>query len=266
MAPLELQRLIDGEMTHAQRADLLCRLGDDTTQWKSLAMSLLEEQQWSCEISRVVIPGSMPATVQPHPESPTVMLAHPAPSLIRDEDTVNHGVGTSTGMSAGTRRPWNWVSALAAGALFTVGLAGGSWMRSLQGGGEGQGGAMTQDPLIAGNTLIAGNSRGGNNEVARNSTESPSRYKSTWEAAAPMRMVVSGLDSKKSEIPLVNAKDIDPKLLMASEALEMAKLNKQLRRQGYEMDVKPQYYSGNLGDGRKVVLPIHNVSLKPYGL
>jgi hypothetical protein len=81
-----------------------------------------------------------------------------------------------------------------------------------------------------------------------------------------MRMVVSGLDSKKSEIPLVNAKDIDPKLLMASEALEMAKLNKQLRRQGYEMDVKPQYYSGNLGDGRKVVVPIHNVSLKPYGL
>jgi hypothetical protein len=260
MAPLELQRLIDGEMTHAQRADLLHRLGDDTTQWKSLAMSLLEEQQWSREISRVVSPESIPVPTQHHSESPTVMLAHPAPSLIRDEDTVNHGVGTSTGMSAGTKRSWNWVSALAAGALFTVGLAGGSWMRSLQSAGEGQGGAITQSPISA------GNSGAGNSQVAANATESPSRYKSSWEATAPMRMVVSGLDSKKSEIPLVNAKDIDPKLLMASEALEMAKLNKQLRRQGYEMDVKPQYYSGNLGDGRKVVVPIHNVSLKPYGL
>ncbi|MFN7737499.1 MAG: hypothetical protein ACK52S_22085 [Pirellula sp.] len=260
MAPLELQRLIDGEMTHAQRAELLHRLGDYTEQWKTLAMSLLEEQQWSREISQVVKPEVVPVPVQPHPESPTVMLAHPAPSLIRDEDTVNHGFGPSTGMSAGTKRSWNWVSALAAGAIFTFGLAGGSWMRSLQSAGEGQGGAMTQGPLGA------GNSRGVDNEVAVNSTESPARYKSSWEATAPMRMVVSGLDSKKSEIPLVNAKDIDPKLLMASEALEMAKLNKQLRRQGYEMDVRPQYYSGDLGDGRKVVVPIHNVSLKPYGL
>ncbi|MBM3963534.1 MAG: hypothetical protein FJ308_00475 [Planctomycetes bacterium] len=255
MAPLELQRLIDGEMTHAQRADLLHRLGNDTEQWKTLAMSLLEEQQWSREVAQVVRPESVPAPMQPYSESPTVMLAHPTPSLVRDEGTNNHGSGTSSGMSAGTRRSWNWVSALAAGALFTVGLAGGSWMRSLQSAGEGQGGAMTQVPVVDGNS-----------QVAVNAPKGLSDYKSSWEAAAPLRMVVSGLDSKKSEIPLVNAKDIDPNLLMASEALEMAKLNKQLRRQGYEMDVRPQYYSGNLGDGRKVVVPIHNVSLKPYGL
>lgn len=255
MAPLELQRLIDGEMTHAQRADLLHRLGNDTQQWKTLALSLLEEQQWSREVSRAVRPESTPVPPPSNAESPTVMLAHPTPSLGRDEGNNNRGVGASSGMSAGTRRSWNWVSALAAGALFTVGLAGGSWMRSLQSAGEGQGGAITHSSID-----------GGNRNVAVSAPENPYRYKSTWGETVPMRMVVSGLDSKKSEIPLVNAKDIDPKLLMASDALEMAKLNKQLRRQGYEMDVRPQYYSGDLGDGRKVVVPIHNVSLKPYGL
>jgi len=39
-----------------------------------------------------------------------------------------------------------------------------------------------------------------------------------------------------------------------------------LKRKGYQLDAKPTIYSGSLQDGRKFVVPIHNVSVKPYGL
>lgn len=73
-------------------------------------------------------------------------------------------------------------------------------------------------------------------------------------------------DQFAHEIPLLDAKEVDPKLVLANEALEFAKLNQQLKRKGYQLDVQPQYFSGKLDDGRKVLVPVHNVSLKPYGL
>jgi hypothetical protein len=86
------------------------------------------------------------------------------------------------------------------------------------------------------------------------------------ESQSPMRMRMVGANQIPREIPLFDSKDIDPNLVLANEAIEFAKMNQQLKRKGYQLDVQPQYYSGNLGDGRKVIVPVHNVSLKPYGL
>jgi hypothetical protein len=88
----------------------------------------------------------------------------------------------------------------------------------------------------------------------------------SFEYVSPWRVRVENASDRAIEIPLVDAREIDPHLILANNALEIAKLNQQLKRRGYELEAKPTMYSGALEDGRRIMVPIHNVSLRPYGL
>ncbi len=44
MTELELQRIVDGEMTSAERARCLKQLDDQSPQWRTLALGLLADQ------------------------------------------------------------------------------------------------------------------------------------------------------------------------------------------------------------------------------
>jgi hypothetical protein len=87
-----------------------------------------------------------------------------------------------------------------------------------------------------------------------------------FDYVSPWRVRVENATDRAIEIPLVDAREIDPQLILANNALEIAKLNQQLKRRGYELEAKPTMYSGALEDGRRIMVPIHNVSLRPYGL
>ena len=86
------------------------------------------------------------------------------------------------------------------------------------------------------------------------------------EYGSPLKVRVESPSTAPIEIPLLDARDIDPKLIFANNSFGIAKLNQQLKRKGYELDIKPTVYSGSLQDGRKFVVPVHDVSLKPHGL
>jgi hypothetical protein len=86
------------------------------------------------------------------------------------------------------------------------------------------------------------------------------------EYGSALKVRVERPSTAPIEIPLMDARDIDPKLIFANNSFEIAKLNQQLKRKGYELDIKPTVYSGSLQDGRKFVVPVHDVSLKPHGL
>ena len=83
---------------------------------------------------------------------------------------------------------------------------------------------------------------------------------------SPWRVRVESNNSNPIEIPLVDAREIDPQWIMAGNSLELAKLNQQLKRKGYELEVKPTMYSGSLQDGRTIVVPVHDISVRPFGL
>lgn len=208
MNHLELQRLVDGQLTHAQRAELLGSLPAQDPQWRTLAMLLLEEQQWSKDI--LIEPPAIVTTASNR--------------LIR--------------------------TLLACCALFAIGLYTGFLSRSFRSGPF----ESIQNPSLAVNSK----------------TIEPATQNESFEFASPWRVRVDDPSADPSatpvEIPLVDARDIHPQWILANNDLEIAKLNQLLKPKGYQLDAKPTVYSGSLEDGRKVLVPIHNVSLKPYGL
>lgn len=242
MSPLHRQRLIDGEMSHSERAELLNGLDKDPNQWKALAMGLLEELVWIQQF---------PKSLEDKQETDTP-LAQTQISPVDRSDNLLPQDKTITGRW-GARE----FGALATAAVLF--LAFGWFVGRFASLSNSQ---TTQEPGL----YTAAKPPVG--QELRNPAMLPQGWTSDSlpKGRNNSRKEVLVDDHYAHEIPLLDAKEVDPKLLLANEALEFAKLNQQLKRKGYQLDVQPQYFSGKLDDGRKVLVPVHNVSLKPYGL
>jgi hypothetical protein len=253
MSPIEFQRLVDGELNHDQRAEMLRGFGEDVRAWRSLALSLLEEQQWSREIATTSKPSSTSPLTERASIETALSLGFETPHDVEIDSSSqlpNSGTGIGSVSVSPNRTPlsWNWMSALAASLLFAFGLFGGSWMRSRQ-----------EFPRpSAGPSITATNpEKDGKIQLAS---------ESNGQLDSPTRLRYSDIDQQSHEIPLVDSREFNPQIVMAKEAYDAARLRQQFKRRGYHVDVQPEYYTGNLDDGRKVIVPVQNVSLKPNGL
>lgn len=226
MTPLQRQRLIDGEMSHSERADLLNGLDKDPSQWKALAIGLLEELVWIQQF---------PKSLENKQEKAPSLAPTQIPLADRSEYLQPHDKETTGRWGA------RELGALATAAVLFLAFG---W--------------------FVGRLALLNDSRYVQEHGLYSAAKPPVGQDSGNQAMLPQGMFVE--DQFAHEIPLLDAKEVDPKLLLANEALEFAKLNQQLKRKGYQLDVQPQYFSGKLDDGRKVLVPVHNVSLKPYGL
>ena len=228
MNALELQRLVDGQLTHSQRADLLQAMEACDPKWREIALRLLEEQQWAKEIC--LGPARLPST---------------------EVSTTDSAMSTVAGIELGKNKSWRtsswWNALLASCALFAIGLYGGYQFRY-----------QLTNPMAQQQSIANSASPNGDDAIAQSSN--------AFEVDSPWRVRVDSPSASPIEIPLLDAREIDPNLIFANNSFEIAKLNQQLKRKGYELDVKPSVYSGSLKDGRKFVVPIHDVSLKPFGL
>lgn len=236
MSPLDLQRIVDNELDHAARADILRSLGEDVRQWRALALALLEEQQWSHHLQRDPLISDGGGELRAS-ELALRVAPQTTPSL-----PVSAAYPTGRKSSLGSP----WFTALAASVLLGLGLASGVVLRSFQEG--------SLDSQVA----VQGAS------TARNAASPTDR-----DRKLPMKMVLSGTGGVKApglEIPVVDASEIDPKTLWARDAQELSTLQQRLKREGYRMEWEPRLYSGRLSDGRQVVVPVHNVALKSVGL
>ncbi|MCU0707272.1 MAG: hypothetical protein MUF23_03175 [Pirellula sp.] len=245
MSPLELQRILDGEIDHATRAQLLRSLGDDVQQWRTLALAMIEEQQWSKEIRKDPFGATAndgTASLHGH-----VKLGPPSVALSSLSDSGSPGPGLAG------RFYTHGLTALAASLLLCMGIAGGMWYRSMQSN-------EISSPLVVG----VGSAAPSSSPIRVEATPGTSR-----EFQTPMKMVLAGLDPASpsaAEIPLMDAQKIDPNWVMARDNYELAELKQQLKRRGYRLEVQPKLYSGRLNDGSHVVVPVHNVALKTVGL
>jgi hypothetical protein len=233
MNPLDLQRIVDGELSHELRAELLRALGPDSSQWQELALLLLEDQELSKQILRE--PPIAPKHLI------RVSLESDAPPSTRSKKS-----------SLGYRL-------LAVCAIFAVGLGSGLgsgfWFKAIapQASSSSQASSLTKSDMKS-------------DAPSAFSSDSNRASGASFDYVSPWRVRVENDSDRAIEIPLVDAREIDPQLILANNALEIAKLNQQLKRRGYELEAKPTMYSGALEDGRRIMVPIHNVSLRPYGL
>jgi hypothetical protein len=228
MSPLELQRLVDGQVSHAQRAQWLQDLAPQDPQWRTLSLLLLEDQALAKEISG----------------SPMTKILAPVPVASTDapSDKSNR---LSNRLSKSNSKDWKhlWSTLLACSALFIIGLYSGYLGRYL---------TTNPNPVST--------------QPVTNSIAESNQSLKSLPYDSPLRVRVESPSGMPIEIPLVDAREIDPQWIIANNSLEIAKLNQQLKRRGYEMDAKPKIYSGALQDGRRFVVPVHDVSLKPFGL
>ncbi|MCY2980648.1 MAG: hypothetical protein NTU79_18450 [Planctomycetota bacterium] len=220
--PNKLQMIVDGECSHEVRLDFLRELDAEPQGWRTLALAMLEEQQWLNQIS----------AASHSPLSPI------ASDRISAEAPLNNAEKPRLKSAQPFVSSQVWFSALAAGLLMAIGFYGGSFLAD-----RSSALSRSKPPSV----------------VVANEPPREIDYRG-------MKMVVTGPNSETSEIPIYDMEEVDPTVMWAKENYEIARMNEKLRKQGYELDVRPEYYTGTLNDGRKLIVPVKNVGLKPFGL
>ena len=241
----QIQSIVDGECSHEARAKLLQEIETKPSEWRTLALALLEEQEWAKQISSVANRSSMASMAAKRTADGVQELGN----FVQAQPRV-HVASISQWDGAGedsAKRSGPWLSVLAASLLVGIGIYGSSFLARLN--------SMKSNDGTAAVARI-------DDAVQRIDEESPL----DGSLDSEMRMLVSGPNREREEIPIYELNAIDHDVFVAREMYEVAKINQRLRKEGFELEVRPEYYTGKLNDGRQLIVPVKHVGLKPYGL
>ncbi len=238
MTPTSLQKIVDGEMTQEMLAIALQEFESDPSKWRTLAMALLEEQQWAKQIAQIQRSREA-ARISPANHGVDKTAVSNANTPAKHFAFLGGSAGSGSARSA-------MLGALAASLILGLGFAAGM--------------LVFDGPKPAG---ISPDSVATTSWKPRIDTSSPQNASSYDDG---MKMVVTGPNDETAEIPIYDLGEIDPREMWAKEDFQIALLKEQLRRKGYQLEVRPEYYTSKLNDGRQLVVPVKNVGLKPYGL
>ncbi len=233
MTPLQLQSIVDNQCSPADRARTLASMNDDLASWKTLALALLEEQQWAAAIKADV--ASAPTEIGRGEGRPV--------AAVMASDRGSLAIGDHRRSARRFRGYGHLLSALAASVLLAFGFAGGMFLRQIQ--------SPSEVGIALPNEVVIDSSLGstGENEL--------------------MKMVVDGPNSTGREIPVYDLNRVSSDALFAQgmrEFQELESIRRKMRSRGFEIEMQPEYYTGQLSDGRRVVVPIRQVGLRPIGL
>lgn len=209
-----LDRLVDGELTDAERRELLLHLERTPDGWRRCALAFLENQAWRGEAKSWAS------------EAPEVAVRPRTATTARSV------------WSAATA--WTMVAA-AACLLIAVGL----WVVVR----DRDGNSITQIQIP----------QGGNVRVVGNSPT----------AAAPnMRLVVEGGPNRSGEVvevPLVDAGQLDEALFGPWSQAVPPEVLQMLEQAGHQVVRERRLVPFDLRDGRRVVVPMDQVEIRPVG-
>ncbi len=235
ITPEQIQLIVDGECSHESRALLLREMDTQPSDWRTLALALLEEQQWSRELITISTCANKHASGWTNHDD-AVTQVQPLVSILNPAF-----IGSPIQKNSAA-----WLPALAATLLLGVGIYGGSWLPKFSNG------KTTPETQFSAH------------DSKTNASDTLAPMFSTQESN--MKMLVSGPNQEKSEIPVYDLNASDHDLFVAREIYEIAKINQRLRREGYELDVRPEFYTGKLNDGRNLIVPVKHVGVRQYGL
>ncbi len=246
----QIQSIVDGECSHESRAMLLRAMETQPKAWRSLALALLEEQQWSKQISSISKSQTTGQIVQTVPRSSLdAVIASSNSTRVQPIVSLTSSESPRCTNGGASKRVAPWLSALAASLMLGLGFYGGSILPNPNTVTSDRGGAVTAVSNIKNDSVPF---------------DQHSTVGNTLDT--DMKMLVSGPNKEKSEIPIYDLNAVDHDVFLAKENYEVAKINQRLRREGFELDVRPEYYTGKLNDGRLLIVPVKHVALKPYGL
>ncbi len=253
MNALTLQRLVDNELTGEERAVFLRSLGNDVHQWRTLALQLIEDREFSRHVSKHGIDrrsasscdsthsdaSSTQASIAPTPES----LVHVHPIL----RFVNSPLLLSMAASL-------------------VLMAGGAFIAYRQQISH----RAIQDaaPSLAGNHQPRANFDPAALTLAQ-TLEQPTEFKYTGLGdlveAGRLQFVGDGSANELMEAPIYEVQALQPEMIFGDRQ-QLERLRTELLRSGWNIGVDTDVYGAELPDGRQMIVPIRNVSFEPYGI
>jgi hypothetical protein len=240
-----LQRIVDGELSREALSAALREVDRHPSDWRQVALALLEDQQWSkgvVALQRQTELKSLLADESPQPQIQSIASHELRTVELQSPSSIEPSLRLV---------PAFW-SALAASFLLAIGFYSGAFL------------ARSQNQAVGSSNDLIAQRHVDIKDGQLDLVEHGSILNSPLNP--DMKMVMNGPGSKTKEIPIYDFEEVDTAVLWAKENYEVAKWNEQLRRRGYELDVKPEYYTGRLNDGRQLIVPVKNVALKPYGL
>lgn len=234
MDELDLQRLTDGELDHATRRQLLCQLDNNPSQWRGVALALIEEQEFRRQLgltSSSISDATDVSTLAPTPAVHYSSEARPEVPL-----------------------RWNWLSmALAASVLIGVGAMSGNWMAS-QWSAPSPSVATDVGPTVA---VVEGNEheRQVSNQIA---------LKPVGQLSFPGDTTI-GSNASPVKLPMYEAAPEQISQILQVQNRQLQDLNEQMRRRGLELDWQHQMLESQLPDGRAVIVPIQQIHVRSIG-
>jgi hypothetical protein len=231
-----LDLLVDGELNDAERRELLLRLDRSPDGWRRCAAAFLEAQAWRGEARALV------AAEPVHPQ-----LGNTQPGRLTPASAVRRP-------SDGRVAVQIWLPlALAAGLLVAT-----TWVFWNQ----------NQGGLGSAGSQQAGNQTDSAAQVAENSNHGPTAP--GINGADPtiprnLQLVVNGGPEgrRNVEVPLVEPDEMDQALFGPWTPALPPEVIRMLEQNGHQVVRQRQLVPVDLGDGRRVVLPMDQVEIRP---
>ena len=222
LTELDLQRLVDGEMSDDERREFLYRLDSDPQTWREVALAFVEDQVWCQKLKD-------------------------AESVIGQQQ--ERPMKTPTGVSHSRLKT---VLQLAACLLLTL-TVGYQWGRQ-----NPRSERTGAEPIAA-----IPQPAGPDSDVASQPNPPPVTVANNQPQPACRLQLTAGGDGgvRTLELPVYESFQLDSDAwqLPNSESIEL--LNEELVEHGYRVDRQTNFLTGQMSDGRHVVVPIHRTSL-----
>lgn len=248
---LELQRLVDGELSPPRIGSLLQVAESRPGLWRELALAFVEQQVLRREASRFAS-TSVGSSVREN-DDPLDGESDEGWEPVERDFSRPRSAGGPWGAHPGLR----WLAAAAAMLLMLpLGFRLGQWHT---------GGPIAQSPRW-GNASQSGEVR--SNESAHGPATQLASLDLTQRAIAPYRVRLvndEGQPLVDKEIPLI------PLTLASEMGIRLPQLTipddiqNEYRQAGYQLQPRVRWMSGRLDDGREVFIPVQDLTLVAYG-
>lgn len=239
--------LVDGELSEAERRELLTALDNEPVGWRRCALAFLEAQCWKKEL------GSLVGRSQSHAD-----FSHAQSSL----------ASSSPSVARPARRSWlsgRPGTLLAMAASFLAALFLGSYVQRAWYGSSGGSGLPVQAIVQGPSNLAPGRALGDSQGLTLAATGQPGAQSAPWETVTLTMPGGSQGGPQSIQLPAVARDNIDDAWLRSLPAAMPADVLQALKRTGHQVRQQCELLPLEMNDGRRLVVPVDQVELHYVG-
>lgn len=251
--PLQLQRLVDGELDNEQVQQILAMAKSDPERWQEIAVGFVENQTWSRAFRKQEPNGSRRNSAT----APPVVVSQPSATLSPEDDP-------SPGLKQTRVQSPNLSWLVMAASVLVSGMIG--YManqiqnRSLPG-------PLSENVAPVASPQVAKSLPGISQPERVSSVSPPQMTQADYHLEVPQEQFGDmGSAGPIAAVPLfaVNNKEQLKQLNQQRSAHAISpELLKRLSKSGYQMEQDVNYISGRLDDGRSFVVPVRTIRFMP---